>query len=44
MKKIIETAEENILHTYNRYNIVLDHGDGVYVYDAEGKRYLDFYS
>ena len=44
MKKIIETAEENILHTYNRYNIVLDHGDGVYVYDTEGKRYLDFYS
>ncbi len=44
MKKIIETAEENILHTYNRYNIVLDHGDGVHVYDTAGKCYLDFYS
>ena len=44
MKKIIETAEENILHTYNRYNIVLDYGDGVYVYDTEdddGVGYVD---
>ncbi len=44
MNNIIETAEENILHTYNRYNIVLDHGDGVHVYDTAGKCYLDFYS
>lgn len=44
MNNIIETAEENILHTYNRYNIVLDHGDGVHVYDTAGRCYLDFYS
>ena len=44
MNNIIETAEENIRHTYNRYNIVLDHGDGVHVYDTAGKCYLDFYS
>ena len=44
MNNIIETAEENILHTYNRYNIVLDHGDGVHAYDTAGKCYLDFYS
>ena len=44
MNNIIETPEENILHTYNRYNIVLDHGDGVHVYDTAGKCYLDFYS
>ena len=44
MNNIIETAEENILHTYNRYNIVLDHGDGVHVYDTAGKCYLDLYS
>ena len=44
MNNIIETAEENILHTYNQYNIVLDHGDGVHVYDTAGKCYLDFYS
>ncbi|MCI6677000.1 MAG: aspartate aminotransferase family protein [Clostridiales bacterium] len=35
-------AEEALLHTYNRFQIVLDHGDGVYLYDLEGKKYLDF--
>lgn len=38
----IEKAEENILHTYNRFKLVLDHGDGVYLYDTDGKKYLDF--
>lgn len=41
-KVYIEEAEEALLHTYNRYQIVLDKGDGVYLYDLEGKRYLDF--
>lgn len=31
-----------MLHTYNRYPVVLDHGEGVYLYDTEGKKYLDF--
>ena len=44
MKPIIERAEAALLHTYNRYQIVLDHGDGMYLYDTEGKEYLDFYS
>ena len=39
---IIDKAENNIIHTYNRYQIALDKGDGVYLYDAEGKKYLDF--
>ncbi len=39
---IIKEAEESVLHTYNRYQIVLDHGEGVYLYDNEGKKYLDF--
>ena len=38
----IELAESKLLHTYNRYQIVFDHGDGVYLYDIEGKKYLDF--
>lgn len=38
----IEKAEENILHTYNRFHLVLDHGEGVYLYDTDGKEYLDF--
>ena len=28
-KTIIETAEEHLIHTYNRYQIVLDKGDGL---------------
>lgn len=44
MKEYIEEAEKNLLHTYNRYQVVLDKGDGVYLYDIEGKRYLDFVS
>ncbi len=39
---IIKEAEESVLHTYNRYQVVLDHGDGVYLYDTDGKKYLDF--
>ena len=39
---IIKEAEESVLHTYNRYQVVLDHGDGVYLYDTVGKKYLDF--
>ena len=38
----IETAESELLHTYNRFPLVLDHGDGVYLYDTDGKKYLDF--
>lgn len=39
---LIEESEINILHTYNRFPVVLDRGDGVYLYDVEGKKYLDF--
>lgn len=41
-KTYIEEAERDLLHTYNRYQIVLDRGEGVYLYDTDGKRYLDF--
>ena len=39
---IIKEAEASVLHTYNRYQVVLDHGDGVYLYDTDGNKYLDF--
>ena len=39
---LINDAEEALLHTYNRYQVVLDKGEGVYLYDIEGKKYLDF--
>lgn len=38
----IEQAEQVILHTYNRFQTVLDRGEGVRLYDVEGKEYLDF--
>lgn len=41
-KRYIEEAEQALLHTYNRYQVVLDRGEGVYLYDIEGKKYLDF--
>ena len=44
MKEYIEQAERDLLHTYNRYQIVLDRGEGMYLYDIEGKQYLDFCS
>ena len=44
MKEYIEEAEKDLLHTYNRYQVVLDKGDGVYLYDIDGKKYLDFVS
>ena len=42
MKAIIDQAEQDLLHTYNRYQIVLDRGEGSYLYDVNGKKYLDF--
>ena len=42
MKQYIEEAEQALLHTYNRYQIVWDRGEGVHLYDLEGKEYLDF--
>ena len=42
MKEYIDEAERDLLHTYNRFQIVLDHGDGVHLYDMDGKEYLDF--
>lgn len=42
MKACIEECEKHLIHTYNRYQIVLDKGEGVYLYDTKGKKYLDF--
>ena len=42
--QIIDKAEGSILHTYNRFQVVFDKGEGVYLYDTEGKQYLDFAS
>lgn len=42
MTEYIEEAESALLHTYNRYQIVFDKGEDVYLYDLNGKKYLDF--
>ncbi len=41
-EEYIKEAEESIVHTYNRFPVVFDHGKGVYLYDLDGKKYLDF--
>ena len=38
----IQLAEDALLHVYNRFSLVLDKGDGVYLYDTDEKKYLDF--
>ena len=42
MNSYMEEAEEVILHTYNRFPVVFERGDGVYLEDTQGKKYLDF--
>ncbi len=42
MQELIKQAEQALLHTYNRFPVVFDKGDGVYLYDINGKKYLDF--
>lgn len=41
-QNIMERTEKVVLHTYNRFPVVFDHGEGVHLYDADGKEYLDF--
>ena len=41
-QEYIDVAEQELLHTYNRFSLVLDHGKDVYLYDTDGKEYLDF--
>ncbi len=41
-QEYMDQAEEAILHTYQRFPVVLDRGEGVYLYDTDGKKYLDF--
>ncbi len=41
-KRTIEKAEQILYKTYNRFPVIFDHGKGVFLYDTEGKKYLDF--
>lgn len=42
MNKYIEETNSGLVHTYNRFPLVLDRGEGVYLYDEKGDKYLDF--
>lgn len=42
MNQYMEETNGGLVHTYNRFPVVLDHGEGVYLYDTDGKKYLDF--
>ncbi len=44
MQEYIDEAEQSLLHTYNRYQIIIEKGKGVYLYDTDGIKYLDFVS
>ena len=41
-EEVIRRTEASVLHTYNRFPVVFEKGEGVYLTDAEGKKYLDF--
>ena len=41
-EQIYESDKRDYLPVFARYQIVLDHGEGVYVYDTHGKKYVDF--
>ncbi len=41
-KQWIEAADQVLMHTYGRFPVVLERGEGVYLYDLDGKKYLDF--
>ena len=42
MNEQMQASEESILHTYNRFPVVFERGEGCYLYDTEGLKYLDF--
>lgn len=41
-KRYREEVGQALVHTYNPFPIVLERGEGVYLYDTEGKEYLDY--
>lgn len=43
-KDYMELSEQYVLHTYNRFPLVIEKGEGVKLYDTEGREYLDFAS
>ena len=42
MEELTNRGSKAVMHTYNRFPVALDHGEGMYVWDVDGKKYLDF--
>lgn len=42
MNQYMEETNQALVHTYNQFPIVLEKGEGVYLFDTDGKKYLDF--
>ena len=42
MQTVMDRGEEYLLKTYNRFPVVFERGEGVYLYDSNEKKYLDF--
>lgn len=43
-QNLIEISDEVFIPIYKRFPVIFDHGDGIYLYDTDGKEYLDFAS
>ena len=41
MNPYMQETENALVHTYNRFPVIFEKGEGVYLYDTEGKKYLD---
>ena len=41
-QQIMDLEKQYVVHTYNRPSFVFERGEGLWVYDTEGKAYLDF--
>lgn len=42
VNEYMKETQEELVHTYNPFPVVFEHGKGAYLYDTEGKKYLDF--
>ncbi len=43
-KEIMALTDQYIMHTYGRFPVAIDHGEGATLYDPEGNAYIDFTS
>jgi acetylornithine/N-succinyldiaminopimelate aminotransferase len=41
-EEVIQRERQFLLETYNRYPLVIERGKGVFLFDVDGKKYLDF--